>query len=292
MPKFPSTRSDRSVRPDRSDRPEPRRFSRPNAGAGANRPGGSRDTSWQHSAKTYSNRIKEEKSYQIELVYPGAIRLLGPKKTGVYLDIACGEGTLIRMLSSQVKQAVGIDLSSNLIRLAKEKNIFNADFRVANAQEFARYFDKASFDGVVCTLALQNIEDIDRVIADAATVLKPGAPLVIVINHPVFRMPKQSSWGFDDDKKLMFRRLDAYLTPREIPIAINPSKGRFSPTAPSFHRPLSAYFNVLGAQGLLVEAVEEWVSGRESDSGPRARAENRAREEFPLFMAIKAVKVR
>jgi hypothetical protein len=41
---------------------------------------------------------------------------------------------------------------------------------------------------------------------------------------------------------------------------------------------------------MLVESLEEWPSHKNSNSGPRAAAENTARKEIPLFMAIRAVK--
>jgi hypothetical protein len=37
--------------------------------------------------------------------------------------------------------------------------------------------------------------------------------------------------------------------------------------------------------------MEEWTSHKVSDSGPRAPAENKARQEIPMFMAVRAVKV-
>jgi hypothetical protein len=43
--------------------------------------------------------------------------------------------------------------------------------------------------------------------------------------------------------------------------------------------------------GLLIDAIEEWASHKQSTSGPRAAAENVARKEIPMFMAMRAVKV-
>jgi hypothetical protein len=37
--------------------------------------------------------------------------------------------------------------------------------------------------------------------------------------------------------------------------------------------------------------MEEWPSHKTSTSGPRAAAENTARKEIPMFMAIRAVRV-
>ena len=60
----------------------------------------------------------------------------------------------------------------------------------------------------------------------------------------------------------------------------------------TFHRPLSSYIRALRQAGLLVDAMEEWPSHKNSTSGPRAAAENTARKEIPMFMAMRAVKVK
>jgi hypothetical protein len=36
--------------------------------------------------------------------------------------------------------------------------------------------------------------------------------------------------------------------------------------------------------------MEEWPSHKQSTSGPRAPAENTARKEIPMFLALRAVK--
>jgi hypothetical protein len=43
--------------------------------------------------------------------------------------------------------------------------------------------------------------------------------------------------------------------------------------------------------GLLVNAIEEWPSLRQSQPGPRAQAENRARREIPMFLAVRGVRM-
>ena len=40
-----------------------------------------------------------------------------------------------------------------------------------------------------------------------------------------------------------------------------------------------------------MDALEEWASHKISTSGPRAGAENTARKEIPLFMAIRGIKM-
>ncbi len=247
-------------------------------------------TSWEPVANWYGKKVKEEDSYQTTIVFPGALRLLKPQQKKQYLDIACGEGSFAQMIARAGGEVTGLDISSSLIKAAEAKHIRNATFRVANAKEFSRYFPPLSFDGATCILAVQNINDMDAVFRDAAKVLKKNAPLVIVLNHPVLRIPRQTSWGFDESKKMQYRRIDGYLIPNEIPILAHPGKGEHSEKTFSFHRPIQDYVRALGEAGFVIDALEEWTSDRRSESGERARTENRSRNEIPLFMAIRAVK--
>lgn len=246
--------------------------------------------SWEPVAKWYGKHLKEEDTFQSEVIFPGALRLLYPVKGKSYIDIACGEGSFARAVANTGASVLGFDISSTLIKQAEAKRIKGATFRVANATDFARYFGVKSFDGASCNLALQNIDDFAAVFRDAGKVLKPGAPFVIVLNHPMFRIPRQTGWGWDEKRGLQYRRTDAYLTPNEIPIVANPGEGAKSKVTYSYHRPLETYMKELAKAGFMVDALEEWISHRNSDSGPRAKAENRARTEIPMFMAIRAVK--
>jgi hypothetical protein len=108
--------------------------------------------------------------------------------------------------------------------------------------------------------------------------------------HPAFRSPKETSWGWDEKEAVQYRRVDKYLLPRKHPIVTHPGKktGEYTWT---FHKPLQDYVHALAQAGLYVNALEEWPSHKTSTSGPRAAAENTARKEIPMFLAIRAVKV-
>lgn len=247
-------------------------------------------TSWDPVAKQYGKLLKEENTFQSDVIFPGALRLLNPSKGKRYLDIACGEGSFAELVAKKGAEVVGFDAGSGLVKQAYEKRIRGTTFRVADARQFAALFPAASFDGAVCILAIQNIDNLPAVLNEAKQVLKSGAPFVLVLNHPIFRIPRQSGWGWDEKRALQYRRIDSYLTSNEIPIVANPGRGGKSAITYSYHRPLHAYFAELAKAGFIVDALEEWTSHRNSDSGPRAKAENRARNEIPMFMAIRAVR--
>ncbi len=267
--------------PDRHHRGKPRFDRRPPAG---------RQPGWQEVAGWYSKHLESEDTYQETVVFPGALRLLGPLRGLAVLDVACGEGSFAAKLAAGGARVTGFDAAPALVERAKRKAA-GAEFLVGDAQRFPDGLRGRSFDAAVCILAVQNIPDAAAVCRETAAALRNGGRFIIVVNHPCFRIPRQSSWGFDEEKKILYRRLDRYLTPLDVPILMNPG-GRGRPiTTTTYHRPLSAYFAALAAAGFAVDGLEEWVSDRRSDSGPRARAENRSRAEFPLFLAIRARKI-
>jgi hypothetical protein len=139
-------------------------------------------------------------------------------------------------------------------------------------------------------MAVQDLEEIEPVFAGLAQALRPGGRAVLVMMHPCFRIPRQSHWGWDDTRKIQFRRLDCYASPLEIPIAMHPGRGDGHATR-FHHRPLATCLTALGKAGLAVTAADEWCSHRRSQAGPRSRAEHRAAREFPLFLALTTIRL-
>lgn len=263
---------------------------RPPRGPRSGTAGRGADTSWEGVAGWYGKHLEKDGTFQEAVVFPGAERLLSPVPGKRYLDIACGEGSFSRLLARRPAISVsGFDASPSLVARAKKLAPKNAEYAVADAKAFATKFAPASFDGAACILAIQNIDEIGPVFRDAAKVLKSGARFVLVMNHPAFRQPRQSGWGWDEGRKLQYRRVDKYLGAYDVPIQAHPGSAPDVVTH-SFHRPLQAYVKALAVNGFTLADLEEWSSHRVSDSGPKARAENASRAEIPMFLAIVAAK--
>ncbi len=126
-------------------------------------------------------------------------------------------------------------------------------------------------------------------IQTAARHLKKKGKLLMVLNHPCFRIPRQSEWGVDAQKKLQYRRINSYLSPQKIPIQTQPGKGEQSATTFSYHHPLSDYSLWLQQANFSIAHLEEWCSDKKSE-GSQAKMEDRARKEIPLFLAIIATR--
>ena len=125
--------------------------------------------------------------------------------------------------------------------------------------------------------------------AAVAPIASPSPRLVIVMTHPCFRGPKATSWGWDEQAGVQFRRVDRYLLPRKEPIVTHPGSDPTHYTW-TFHRPLQAYVKALRGAGFLIDAMEEWPSHKTSEPSRRGAAENAARKEIPMFLALRAVK--
>lgn len=248
-----------------------------------------KETNWDNVAGWYDRHVSESSDHHRDIIIPGTLKLLEPKAGEKILDVGCGQGEFCRELAEKGAQVVGVDSSRKLIDIAKKRSArFNIHYRVADAGNLEGMQD-GTFDAACSILALQNMEDIAAVSKETARVLKKGGRLVWVLNHPCFRIPRQSGWGFDDKRKLQYRRIDRYMTELKIPIQMHPGAAPNVHTW-TFHRPLSAYFDKLNSYGFNINKLEEWVSQRKSKPGAKAKAENASREEIPLFLAISAVK--
>lgn len=250
----------------------------------------SHSTSWNKVGKWYDDSVGEQGHYYHQtLIIPNILKLSNFTPDSSLLDLACGQGIVSRHLPKNTHYT-GIDVAPTLIRSARQYNkIQNFNFVVGDVTK-PLPIEKKDFTHATLILALQNIEDPLAVFKNAYKHLKPGAKLIIVINHPCFRIPRQSSWQIDTEKKIQFRRIDRYMTPMKIPIQTHPGQGRESVQTLSFHHPISDYSHWLYEAGFMITLMDEWCSNKVSE-GKAAKMENRSREEFPLFMCLTAIKI-
>jgi ubiquinone/menaquinone biosynthesis C-methylase UbiE len=250
-------------------------------------------THWGEVAEWYDRLVGDEGSeYHREVVHPGVLRLLALAPGDAVLDVACGQGVLCRLLQSKGAEVTGVDAAAELIRAARHRGPESIRYHVGDARELAAmpFLASDSFAAAACVLAIQNIQPIQPVFEGVRRLLRPGGRFVLAMMHPAFRSPKETRWGWDEQEGVQFRRVDRYLLPRKSPIVTHPGKTPDVYTW-TFHRPIGTYVKALRNAGLLVDALEEWESHKTSEPGPRAAAENTARKEIPMFLALRARKI-
>lgn len=245
-------------------------------------------TSWQNSEKWYDKIVGEKGHYYHQnVIIPALLKEAHFTKSSKILDLGCGQGVLSRHLPEKSRYT-GVDLSKSLLQKAKEyaKDKDHSFIQADICKDLP--IKEKDFTHGVMILSLQNIEKVDVAIANLSKHLKKDAKLIIVINHPCFRIPRQSDWQIDEDKKIQSRRMNLYMSDQKIPIKTHPGK-KDSQVTYSFHHPLCFYFDILFNQGFVVENILELCSDKNS-TGTKAKMENRARKEFPLFLTFIAKK--
>lgn len=249
-------------------------------------------TSWGRVASWYSRASENPGSYQQTLIFPNLKRLLAIKTGERVCDIGCGAGLLAEQCAASGASVVGIDLSKEFIlaaqQRAREKKL-PIRYHIGSGEGLGMIAD-GSIDTATIVLAIQNMNNQRAVFAECSRALKKSGRLVIVMNHPAFRIPQHSEWGWDIQNRTQYRRVDAYLSELSIPIHMHPGSRKKEITT-SFHRPLQSIMGALRSTGFAVVNLEEWISNKKSDSGPRAALENRARKEFPLFLYLEMRKI-
>jgi ubiquinone/menaquinone biosynthesis C-methylase UbiE len=252
-----------------------------------------KDTSWGGVSDWYDSVVENtEGSYQSRLILPNLTRLMEIKEGESILDIACGQGFFTREFKKLGADVSGADISPELIKIGVEKSGGNVNYFVAESNNLS-FAKNSVFDKACIVLALQNISDLEGTIKEAGRILKKGGKLYLVLNHPAFRVPQKSDWGYDDKKAVQFRKVEQYLSELMVKIDMNPGEKdiKNKKYTVSFHRPLQTYFKVFHKNNFMVSKMEEWVSDKKSEKGLRQKSEDKARIEIPIFMFLEVIKM-
>jgi SAM-dependent methyltransferase len=107
--------------------------------------------------------------------------LLAARPPGAALDAACGTGRHARQLVELGHTVSGFDLTPEMLERART-NVPEASFEVADLRELP--FADASFQTIVCGLALSHLPSLEAPIGELSRVLGRGGELVVSVLHP------------------------------------------------------------------------------------------------------------
>ena len=107
------------------------------------------------------------------------VRVLGEGPLGVLVDIGTGTGRMLELFGGQAERALGIDRSSEMLRLARAKLQGRGNTELRQADLYALPLDDGAADVAVLHHVLHFAQDPAAAIGEGSRALGPGGRLLI-----------------------------------------------------------------------------------------------------------------
>lgn len=219
--------------------------------------------------------------YRNHFLMPLTLQALGEVRGRKVLDLGCGEGGHARELVRRGAQVVAVDGSRRLVEVARERTAaagLDIEYVCANANHLEGVAD-ASFDLVLASMSLMDVEDYPGAVAEVFRVLRAGGELLMSITHPCFTGPV-SEWVKDESGQARYFAVDRYFERSAWEDRI--ARG-FSSAVIRRHRPLEDYIGGLLRAGFVLREFRE-PTATEEDLEKSVRFWKLKRIPYFLFM--------
>lgn len=170
------------------------------------------------------------------------------------LDAGCGTGYLSRKMVQKRAIVTGIDISENMIQIAKElseKASLSGNYIAQSISDLSELKEN-SFDIIVSNYVLQDTPDIEKVLQSFHRVLQNDGRIIIVITHPCF--PQSDFTNVRKDNTILYKWDHSYLDVRK---KLEKPWGHFTSDFIFYHRPLSYYWKTFRKSGFIVTYFDE-----------------------------------
>jgi ArsR family transcriptional regulator len=102
-------------------------------------------------------------------------------KCAVAVDLGCGTGDLLPLLSRKAKQVIGVDNSAGMLEKARKRHALDASQVSLRVGELAHLpLRDGEADCAVMTMVLHHVSEPEKVIAEIAKVIKSGKTFVLI----------------------------------------------------------------------------------------------------------------
>jgi SAM-dependent methyltransferase len=195
---------------------------------------------------------------------------LVPPPGRLTLDVGCGEGRVARDLKALGHRVVAVDASPTMLAAAR---VADPELEVVEADAAKLPFEDGFADLVVAFMSLQDVDDMNGALHEAARVLEPAGRLVAAVVHPI-----NSAGTFESrepDAPFVIR--GSYFERRRYSDAIEREGLRM--TFESRHWTLEDYVTAIVDAGFVIEGLREITE----PGNPRW-------SRLPLFLHLRAVR--
>lgn len=159
---------------------------------------------FDHYATVYDQHLTQQLKYQApHALFDRVASALYPEPNSlVILDLGCGTGLAGALFAPYAKRLIGVDISSNMIELARTKHLYHelitADLETALAQQQA-------IDLIIAADVFPYLGDLHSVFSLAYQALKPGGMLA-------FTTEQAAGTGYVLQKSIRYAHSAHYLT--------------------------------------------------------------------------------
>ncbi len=172
---------------------------------------------------------------------PATLSLLPEVSEKRVLDAGCGPGVYAEWLADHGAEVVAFDVSPKMVRLAKQRLGTKAHVLQADLDQPLDFLEDDSFDIVLSALALDYIEDWNKVFKEFYRVLRQGGHLVFSTGHPFAEFLLHGTENY-----FRIETVDYEWTGFGMPVRV-----------PYYRRPLNALVNPLLEAGFILERLLE-----------------------------------
>lgn len=203
--------------------------------------------------------------YRDHLNTPAFFEILPDIKGLKGIDIGCGEGYNTRLLADHGAFMDAIDIApifiKNATALEKEYPL-GINYSIGSATQLPYQSD--SFDFATSFMCLMDLPDLEKALAEAYRVLKPGGFFQFSIEHPCFKTPYLRKLKNEKGQTYAYEIGDYFAGVNgkieewifgDAPEDIKSKMSAFK--VPTFHKTLSSWINSVIESGFSIERIHE-----------------------------------